>query len=277
MDNPYNQNLITFFNKLNFLFGSFNLLGNQLKHLENLFKDSLEKNNYTPEIIRAFCCLLMQDVTEKPKSLCHNKYNVGKFEIKGDEYFEHLNLVKTREASWCISQSFEAFERFLRKMIYMTHELKPACITDKKRNKFEDKCPRKSKDKKNYLVNYVDHTYNSNKKLLTFLKKYSDYYKQFSNQNYSNLKFEDWFKLVSEARHAIIHNEMVIRYNKFNWKILNPRFMKKYFPGILSENGYLLQFENKNARLNLEIFLEFGFLIYKSLSAEFDYDIISLR
>lgn len=276
-ENPYNQGLITFFDRLNFLFGSYNLLGNQLKHLENLFKESLEKNNYSPEIIRAYCCLLMQDVTEKPESLSHFKYNTGKFEIKGDEYFKHLNIVKIRQASWCISQSFEAFQSFIKNMIYLTHELKPTCIVEKNRRIFENRCPQKSKDNKNYLINFVDYTYNTNKKLLKFLKNYSNYYKQFSNKNYRNLKFEDWLKFLSEARHAIVHNEMVIKYNKFDWESLNPRFMNKFFPGSLSAKGYSLQFKNKNTRLNLETFLEYGFLIYKSLSTEMNYDIINIK
>ncbi|MBT3168462.1 MAG: hypothetical protein HN952_05295 [Candidatus Cloacimonetes bacterium] len=276
-ENPYNQYLITFFDRINFLFGSYNLLGNQLKHLENLFKESLEKNNYSPEIIRAFCCLLMRDITEKPKSLCHFKYNTGKFEIKGDEYFKHLNKVKIREASWCISQSFEAFESFLKKVIYLTHELNPDCIDEDKRKKFEDVCTKQSKDKKNYLTNYFNFTYKYSNSLLPFLKNYSDYYKQFLNNNYRNLKFEDWLKFVSEARNAIVHHEMVIKYDKINWERVNPRFMNKYFPGSLSEKGYSLQIENKNVRLNLETFLEHGFLIYKSLSTEMNYDIIDLK
>ena len=276
-ENPYNKDLITFFDRLNFLFGSYNLLGNQLKQLENLFKESLEKNNYSPEIISAFCCLLMQDVTEKPESICHFKYNTGEYEIKGDEYFKHLNIVKIRQASWCISQSFEAFESFIKKIVYLTHELNPSCIVEKKRKIFEEKCPQKSQDKKKYIINYVGYTYKTNKRKLTFLRNYSNYYKLFSNKNYRNLNFEEWFKIISEARHAIVHSEMVIKYNKFDWEIVNPRFMNKYFPGSLSEKGYLLQIESKNARLNLETFLEYGFLIYKSLSTEMNYDIINLK
>ncbi len=70
---------------------------------------------------------------------------------------------------------------------------------------------------------------------------------------------------------------MIIKYNKFDWSNINKRFMDKFFPGSLSENGYLLLLENKNVRINLETILEFGFLIYKSLSAELKYDLYCFK
>jgi hypothetical protein len=275
--NPYDQNLTIFFAKLNAMFGSFQLLCNQLNSFDNWYSQSLLKNGISPDLIRAGSCLLMQDVTEKPQSLCRNKYCVGKFEIKGDEYFKHLNDVKLREASWCISQAFEAFERFLNNTVILTHKLKPDCVTEKKKKKFEEKCKINSKDKKNYFVNFTNFTYRSNIKKINFLKKFSTTFKQNLDNNYSLRNFNDWFTFFSEIRHAIVHNEMVIKFNKFKWEKINPRFMDKYFPGNLSENGYLLHFESKHVRLNLESLLEFSFLIYKSVSYEFNYDIIGLK
>jgi len=86
-DNPYNHNLILFFERLNFIFGSYNILCNQLNNYEYLSKENLKNNNSSPEIMQAGSCLLMQDFTEKPKNLCPYKYATGKFEIKGGKIF----------------------------------------------------------------------------------------------------------------------------------------------------------------------------------------------
>ena len=135
----------------------------------------------------------MQDVTEKPQSLCPYKYITGKFEIKGEKYYKHLKEVKIREASWCVSQSFEAFERFLSKIENLTHELKPDCIKENKKKKFEENCTIQAKSKNNYVLNYVNYTYISNKNKLKFLKEFSTHFKRNSDENYSLLNLEEWF------------------------------------------------------------------------------------
>jgi len=192
-DNPYNKNLILFFERINFLFGSYNILCNQLINYEYLSKENLKNNDFSPEIMQAGSCLLMQDVTEKPQSLCPYKYITGKFEIKGEKYYKHLKEVKIREASWCVSQSFEAFERFLSKIVNLTHELKPDCIKENKKKKFEENCTIQAKSKNNYVLNYVNYTYRSNKNKLKFLKEFSTHFKRNSDENYSLLNLEEWF------------------------------------------------------------------------------------
>jgi len=194
-----------------------------------------------------------------------------------ERYFKHLKEVKIREASWCLSQSFEAFERLLSKIVYLTHELNPDCIYERRKKKFEEKCPVQAKSKNNYVLNYVNYTYRSNRNKLKFLKGFSVTFKQYSVENYSLLNFEDWFKFFSEVRHAIVHNEMIIKHNKYNWSNVNKRFMDKYFPGSLSENGYVLLLESNNVRLNLETLLGFGFLIYKSLTTKLNYDMYNFK
>ena len=276
MVNPYNKSLIIFFEKINFLFGSFILLDNQLDNYSNLWKKHIKDINLSPEFIVNASCLLMQDIMEKSTNPFPKKYISGMFEIKSAKYFNHLKEIKFREASWCVSQAFEAFIEFIKNIIYTTHKFNPNCITNKQRIKFEKNEHTNSQDKNNYLFNYVKYTYNYNKQLIPFFKNFSKIFKEYYKKNSSSVNYQTWFNLITKVRNATVHNEMIIKPEKLNYNSNNKLIVDKYFPVNLLEKGYLLQLTSNNVRINLETFSEFGFLIYKSLSTELNYDLYNL-
>ena len=88
--------------------------------------------------------------------------------------------------------------------------------------------------------------------------------------NNRSINLEEWFEVASEVRHAITHNNFIIKGNKTkDWTSDRKKILTKYFYGSINEQGYHLALNSKNAQQNLIFFGEYAFGIFKCFSKVF--------
>ncbi len=112
--NPLNPPIYDLFYHLNTLNGLLFILDNQLKNYENLYRESISKTTLDISDIFSGASLAIRDLTEWSEDGWARYYPSGGFSTKGEEYLKLIKIILARESAWTVSQSLEAFERFLK-------------------------------------------------------------------------------------------------------------------------------------------------------------------
>ena len=176
-------------------------------------------------------------------------------------------LLSSRECCFTIAQAYEIFESFLKKIVFeMLRNNQEYTVFVTRGDTLK---PTSNQDFKN-LVDQLQRRDKNNKKFLWLFRKISTLYKTHEKENIWNYNFADWFDLISEIRHAIVHSrqhltdkvQLSIGRNK-NRKIFN-----RYFDAMKSEELGLIITHRLNAGELINLFNQFAFLIWKSISTE---------
>lgn len=273
--NPLNPPIYDLFYHLNTLNGLLFTLDNQLKNFEKLYRESISKSSFEISDIFSGARLVIRDLTEWPDDGWARYYPSGTFSSKGEEYFKLIKILLARESAWTVSQSLEAFERFL-KDISANMLLNQQHIAETKNvQKFEsDK--KSEKMKKSDVIfwrTYFDYHYRTNKEKLKFLRKICPAIATTEVDNNRVINLTDWFAVVEEVRHSATHTNFLIKPDRMkNWPKNKREILKNNFHGDNAEQGYQLYISKENATFCLELFSEYSFQLYKSLSILSGYD-----
>lgn len=262
---------------MNMLNGLLLSLENQLNNFKKLYKDRISKMSF--EITKIFLgySLVIMDLTEWTKDGWAKTYRSGKFTRKGEEYFELIKVLLTRESAWAVSQACEAFERHL-KDISATFLLENQKLAEtKKVEKFEFELDKKSHNLSRtditFWKRYVDYRNKTNTERLKFLRKICPDISKGETENNRCIDLREWFVVAEEVRHSVTHSNLIIKTSRIkDWSEAKRNILKKYFPGKNLEQGYQLDITSENARFCLTLFSEYSFQIYKFLSISRDYD-----
>lgn len=120
------------------------------------------------------------------------------------------------------------------------------------------------------FINQIQKKGRNNKKLLWFIRKLSPFYKEYETKNIWHFDMANWFNLISEIRHAIIHNRqsLTMKVQTEIEKNQNKALFERYF---YFEKSYAtgLIFTNRlKTGEHICLLHQFAFLIFKSLSIE---------
>lgn len=273
--NPLNPPINDLFYHLNTLNGLLLTLDNQLKNFEELYRESISKSSFDISGIFSGASLVIRDLTEWPYDNYARYYPSGGFSSKGEEYFKLIKRLMARESVWAVSQSVEAFERFL-KDISANMLLNQQHLTEtKKIQKFES--DRKSDGlKKSDVIfwrTYFDYHYRTNKEKLKFLRKVCSDIATAETNNNRAINLNDWFAVVEEVRHSATHSNFLIKIDRMkDWSKDKKEILNNNFFGEHTKEVYQLNISKENATFCLELFSEYSFQIYKSLSILSAYD-----
>lgn len=211
--NLLNPPIYDLFYHLNTLNGLLFTLDNQLKNFEKLYRESISKSSCDISDIFSGARLVIRDLTEWPDDGCARYYPSGTFSSKGEEYFKLIKILLARESAWTVSQSLEAFERFLKDIstnMLLNHQ--PLAET-KKIQKFESDRKSKGLEKSNVIFwrTYFDYHYKTNREKLKFLRKVCPDIETAETNNNRVINLNDWFAVVEEVRHSATHSNFLIK------------------------------------------------------------------
>jgi len=265
------------------LLGTLNLLYGLIFILENRFANYRKQTiNDNVDLSKLFAgsSLAIRKLSEWPKDGYARYYPSGKFFVSGKNYLETLGQLIQRESAWTVAQGYERFESFLFGIsaIFLVNNNGYA---EKEKKKIIEKCKNKLK-LSNFQLNNVQNwrlvlkKCYSNKDILKSIRKWVPNFENVVEKNNNRMiNLIDWYRVVTEVRHATIHSNLIIK-NKVLQKTLRSRerkaLLKKYFTGEQSITGYKLTLCKEKAMLNLCIFAEYALEIFNNLSDKANYD-----
>jgi hypothetical protein len=279
--NPIQAPLDDLFLHLNILNGLLFHLESHLENLRKLFKESIVKSNIDPSYIFAGASLVIRDLTERPENKWAVYYPSGRFFSQGEEeYLQKGNDLLCREATWTISQGYEAFETFL-KDITATYVFIHREHADAEKLEKLDPMLRKEllePTDVEYWKEFIRKAYSKNVDLLKFLRKIAPELDEVEKRNSRNIDLTEWYVVVTEVRHAATHSNMLIKSEKMrSWSQERHELLNHFFPGTYIDGNYRLEPGRKDAETNLVLFAEYAFGVFKSLSKvqHYEWNILS--
>ena len=273
--NPLDGPIYDLFYRLNVLNGMLFTIGGQLDSFEKLYRESLSEASFDTSIVFSGTSLVIRDLTEWPASGWAVYYPSGVFSTKGEEYFKLISVLLARESSWTISQSYEAFEKFLKDISATFFRENQGLAETKKVEKFESdkKSGNLAKTDIAYWRGYIDYHYQTNAEKLKLLRKICPDIPMGEKKNNRVVDLTEWFTVVKEVRDAATHSDFTIRaYRMKNWSQSKRNMLEKFFSGVSVDQEYKLNTTSKNAECCLQLFSEYSFQIYKFLSISRGYD-----
>lgn len=266
--NPFDEYLDKLLGHLNMLNGFLGILNNQLTNFRDLYNQYIEKGKLDESRLIFGSSLAIRDLTEWPTDGWAIYYPSGKFISQGQEYLNIIEPLISRESSWTVSQAYEAFETFL-KDITASYLLLPQAEKDPIRTNLSKFRPKKGLSTENFVYwrDFVQHYYRCNIEILRLLRVIAPDIKGAEKRNNRAIDLTQWFEVVSEVRHAVIHSSSLIKNDRMcNWTSDKRLLLTNNFCGTYERNGYLLHTKTSNARECLTIFAEYAYTIYKKLS-----------
>jgi hypothetical protein len=278
--NPFESSVNDLFMRLNDLNGLLYHIQSQLNGYRKLIKEILEKNSFNISDLVIGSSLVIRDLTEFPEDKWARYYSSGIFSSQGEECFQRINELLNRESAWTVSQGFEAFETFL-KDIYANYLLLKQTEVDEKILKKLDTKLRNlllKPTRIEYWKEFVRMSNINNAELLKIMRGLSPDLKKTEEYNTRGINLVEWYITVEAVRHATTHSNMLIQKNKMSsWSLNLKKMLHDYFPGNDTKSGgYVLEIDVKRAELNLVLFAEYAFVIFKSMSIlnNYNYDVL---
>ncbi len=190
MKNPYKDRLIILFERII-----------ELKHSSNRINSVLNKDvqKYTTENARFFSGskLIISDWTGPTDNGWELNFNTGiRKEIWKDDYAKEVENIISRECCLAFAQAFESLESFFKDCIFIKSQR-----TDIFDFQTRDEIP-------------------GGNKLFRLIKKASSPdYTDYSLTNNKNIRFKQFWTVISESRHSVVHSSCRLEKRKINLSV----------------------------------------------------------
>lgn len=275
LGNPLEKPIEELFSRLNILNGLLFHLEGQLNLFKQLFNEMVQESGRELSSIWTGSSLIIRDLTEFPAHGWAVNYPTGKFFSRGEEYIRIADELLERESAWTISQGYETFETFLKDITsrYLhrnNHEADPI--------KLKKLAPGLTKRQLSpvdleYWRTFIRLSYRNNVDLIRYLRKIGPEIPDAEKHNNRAIDLFEWYLLAGEVRHAATHSNMVIKHERMrSWEEGKLRLIEQFFPGNMTDAGYVIKIDYNNAESNLVLFSEYAFVVFKSLSKVKNYD-----
>lgn len=253
MENPYKKHLSKFFNRLielrHIVYRVSNLLNRSIKSYETAKEDR----------IIAGSSLIISDITGPTDRGWTINFHTGATKATFvKSYKSEVEKTISMEAGYAFAQSYEAVESLLKDLVYQKTQLDP------------DLLPRISK----LLKNGNDRAkYPGGDQLFKMIKIASGtYFAEYSNTNNYNLRFQYFWSVLSDARHAVTHSQSIIKRRLVFKSDIHSAIFEHFFPyNEVNEEEIEIVLDYKKLERLLKSVAEFGFQIYKILSIQNNY------
>ena len=254
-----------------------NLLNGLIAHLDFLLDDFREKvaktlteKNLDTSILYSGSRLAITDL---------NKFNGGHFffgpkevmfKAEGEEYFQMVDALIQREAAWTVAHGYESFNTFIDEIAasyLVTHNNTVDEKMLKRLDKYNGRVSKIQPAEFSYWKDYS--TFIGCKDALALLRRIDSKQEitRIENHNNRKIKLAEWLNAAYLVRNATVHEYAIIPTGEIEkWPKKTIDMLHSYFPGVYKENGYILQLEVEHARDAIQLFAEYAYIIFRSLS-----------
>lgn len=110
----------------------------------------------------------------------------------------------------------------------------------------------------------------NNRKLIGAIRKLSNFYVQHETNNTHKINLSSWFDLLSEVRHTIIHNRLIVSDGliKYLANKEKTKLFEYYFDRRKTYDGVVIFLSNHKFALNNQLLNEFVYFVFRSLSID---------
>ena len=245
--NPYENDLIKFFNRLT-----------ELSHISYQIKNTLENSlkgyeKFSDEQLISSSALVISDWTGTTDNGWQRNYHTGIFKQTYKRDFEtQIQRIISFECCHTFAQSFEAIESFFKSCVISKSETVAVYFDIVSRE---------------ISKNVTRENLPGGDKLFELIKKACDSeFNLSSNNNNSKIKFKEFWTVISECRHAITHSSSVIKVKKLPSKSHLEIFKRLFQHNEVNSSSWQIVLNNKNLTHLIKMLAEFGFQIFKMLS-----------
>jgi hypothetical protein len=256
-NNPLQTPLDELFQRLNGLYGLLHHFKSYLNTYRSLLNEMINTGKLKKSDLAAGTSLVIRDLTEFPQNGWAVYYSTGSFFSQGEAYFQMIDLLLSQNSAWTISQGYEAFETFIKDItafsLYENSEFADRDKLCKFKKKFNEQLPEHLEI--NSWKEFVRYSYKISE-LLNIIRKITPELKKAEKNNNRNIDLTEWFKVISEVRHAVTHSGMLIKKNKLTK--IDYQFLVRLFHGKDTNDGYLLEPSTKDAEHNLVSLAEYS-------------------
>jgi hypothetical protein len=271
MNNPLWPSLRNLAKKLNLLNGLIVHLDTQLgSSREKITKDLTEKN-LDSSILYTGTRLAITDLSDFRGGCYFLGPKEFMFEAKGEKYYQMIDELIWREAAWTVAQGYESFKTFIDEITasYLLNyigEIEKKLI--KKLDNYNRRidlapCPTEF----SYWIGYA--RFIGCKDALALLRRIdsSQSIVRIEQQNSRKINLVEWINAAYLVRNATVHEITTIPIREINkWPKRTLDMLVSCFPGIYKENGYILQLNVKHAQDATQMFAEYAYIIFRSVS-----------
>jgi hypothetical protein len=252
--NPYQEHI-------EFLFSRILELRHICSHLSSVLNDSIRKIETNANIkFISGSSLIISDWTEPQDSKWEINYHTGVSKITFKEnYKEEVKKIISIECCYAFAQTFEALEEYLKDCVFLRM---------KQNQKFQETVQNKH-PKNNSRENLP-----GGDNLFKLIKKaFGNNFVEITRQDEQKIRFTEFWCILSEIRHCIVHSKSVIKLSKINKSDYHHVIFNSFFDFAKYEND-LIQIELDYEKLDnlLKNISEFAFQIFKLLSIQENFD-----
>mgnify|MGYP000890039493 CR=1 FL=1 len=181
---------------------------------------------------------------------------------------EKIHEIKDSYCNFCISQSFEAFETFLKDILAFYF------VADK--NFVKSNFKNNSIDNSNFItcradINKLlkkDNKYN--KQLFKWLYKIDNDISKYEQKNFLRFNFYEWNIVFTEIRHSIVHSNSILSKSKTkDWTKFQNDLLEGLFTGKKTESEIIISTYNDYEYI-IRIIAQHGQLIYDKIKTAYN-------
>ena len=236
------------------------LLRQTKSHLTNHKKNSLEgwkDITFKPRIMSS--TLVKGDLTGPSDDGWKIYYPTGfHITVELNQLGESIDILISRDSMRSVATCYEILESFLFDITGIFLEMNTDLIN--KANKIKD--PNEfDGDCKQLLRKY--YRSKNNKELIKLIGKLSENFSRSETENTPRIKLKDWYYVLSNVRHAIVHSLFKLNLKKVNFNPYQLKVFNKYFQHRKSNEMAELDVSFESANRQIKMIAEYGFLIFK--------------
>jgi hypothetical protein len=209
--------------------------------------------------------IVISDLTEDTSYRNYYALPTELYEVSSEDFADKNDQLIQVISSLLVAQAYDATETFLKRILILYFENNPQigietigklnCKWNKKEIDWEDTVKKLRQGE-------------NNKELLNIFRILSPEFNEAEIANNRSLDLRIWFNMISIVRHSIVHSNTILKPELFNGLGNNGQKILTFFFNVENENSgnKKLIISAKQASRAMEIFCEFGFLMFKSLS-----------
>ncbi len=270
INNPLWPSLKNLSKQLNLLNGLIGHLDAQLGSSRERIAKVLVEKNLDSSILYSGSRLAITDLNVSGGGYYFFGPKEYMFKAEGEDYYQMIDALIRREAAWTVAHGYESFSTFVNEITasYLAvHNDKVDRKKIKRLDKYNQRVPKPQPTEFSYWMGYAK--FLGCKDVLALLRRIdsSQETTKIENHNSRKIKLVEWINAAYLVRNATIHEYAVIPIGEIDkWPKKTLDMLASCFPGIQKENGYILELNVKHAQNAIQLFAEYAYIIFRSLS-----------
>ncbi|MDO6438769.1 hypothetical protein Q4534_15200 [Cyclobacterium sp. 1_MG-2023] len=184
-------------------------------------------------------------------------------EVNTHNLQETFERIESRESMFALSQVYEVFEGYLKRILQVFFELNPSLSS--RLGKYEQLFIQNEKN--GAFIKQMQRKDRNNKKLLWIVRKISKSYEKIEKENSSKIQLNIWFDLTSDIRHTIVHNRFKAS-NIFKSRLKENNKLKYFEIAYVINNQSIITTNRLKIERQISLLNSMAFLIMECLKKE---------